>query len=77
MLWRRGLLEDFSDLAAAAPEAFPAPLDAPVVASFKEGDAAAPPAADGLGSPATESPCPTADMAFILSLGRVFVEPME
>lgn len=75
MLGRCGLPEDFSDL--AAPEAFPAPLDAPVVAPFEVGDAVAPPAADGPGPPATESPCPTAAMAFTLSLGRVLVEPIE
>lgn len=79
MLWRCGLLEDFSDFAAAAaaPELFPAPLDAPAVAPFKVGGAVAIPTADGPGPPATESPCPTAAMALILSLGRVLVEPME
>ncbi len=78
MLWRCGPLEDLSDLtAAAAPEDFPAPLDTPVVAPFKVGDAVAPCTADGPGAPATESPCPTAAMALILSLGRVLVEPME
>ena len=51
MLCRRGLLEDFSDLAAA----FPADLDVPGVASFKVGGAAAPSTADGPDSPATES----------------------
>lgn len=73
MLWRRGLLDDFSDLAAA----FPAALDGPGVGSFIAGGAAAPSTADKLDSPATESPCPTADIAFSLSLGRVLVEPME
>lgn len=79
MLWRCGLLEDFSDLAAAAaaPEVFPAPLDDPAGAPFKVGDVMAFPTADGPGPPATESPCPTAAMAPILSLGRVLVEPME
>lgn len=79
MLWRGVALEDFSDLtaAAAAPELFPAPLDAPAVAPFKEEDAVAIPTADGPGPPATESPCPTVAMACILSLGRVLVEPME
>ena len=79
MLWRCGLLEDFSDLAAAAtaPEAFPAPLDALVVAPLKVGDAVGPPNADGPGPPATETSCPTVAMALILSLGRVLVEPME
>lgn len=77
MPWRCGLLEDFSVLAAAAaPEAFPAPLDA-AFAPFNAGDAAAPPTVDGPGSPATESPCPTVAMALTLSLGRVLVEPME
>lgn len=77
MPWRCGLPEAFSDLAAAAPpEAFPVSLDAPVVVSFKVGDAVASRTADGPGPPAKES-CPTAAMAFILSLGRVLVEPME
>lgn len=77
MLWRRGLPEDFSDLASAAPEALAAPLGAAVVAAFKVGDAVAPSNADGPGPPATESPCPTEAMALTLSLGRVLVEPME
>lgn len=79
MPWRCGLPEDLSDLAAvAAPEAFPAPLDAPFAASFEVGGAAAAhPSVDGPGPPATDNPCPTAAMALILSLGRVLVEPME
>lgn len=82
MLWRLGLPEDFSDFAAAAaPEAFPAPLDAPVVSTFKVGDCVALPTADGPGPcpgpPTTESPCPMAAMALTLSLGRVLVEPTE
>lgn len=82
MPWRCGLPLDFSDLAAAAaPEAFPAPLDAPVVASLIGEGAVAPFTADGPGPgpgpPATDSPCPTAAMALSLSLGRVLVEPME
>lgn len=79
MLWRCGLLEDLSALAAAAsPAAFLAPLDAAFVAPLKVGEAAPPPtAADGPGSPTTESPCPTEAMALILSLGSVLVEPME
>lgn len=90
MPWRCGLPLDFSDLAAAAaPEAFPAPLDAPAVASLIGEGAVAPFTADGPGPgpspgpgpgpgpPATESPCPTAAMALSLSLGRVLVEPME
>lgn len=81
MPWRCGLPEDFSDFAAvgvAAPEeAFPAPLDAPLATSFKVGGTAVSVIADGPGPPATDSPCPTAAMALILSLGRVLVEPME
>lgn len=82
MPWRCGLPLDFSDLAAAAaPGAFPAPLDAPAVASLIGDCAVAPFTADGSGPgpgpPATESPCPTTAMALSLSLGRVLVEPME
>lgn len=75
MPWRCGLPEAFSDLAAAAGD--PEPLPAPLPATFKEGEADPPPADDGPGSPATDSPCPTEDMALTLSLGRVLVEPME
>lgn len=77
MLWRRGLLEDFSDLTAASLESFPAPLDVPGFSPLRVLDAAAPSTDDGPGPAATESPCPTALMALILSLGRVLVEPME
>lgn len=78
MLWRCEPLDDLSDLAAeAVPEAFPAPLDAPVVAPFEVEGAGAPLTVVGPGPPATDSPCPTAAMALTLSLGRVLVEPME
>lgn len=85
MRWRCGLPEDSAAatavvVAAAAPEAFPAPLELPFAfsADFKVGEAETAPAADGPGpSAATVSCCPTAAMALILSLGRVLVEPME
>lgn len=73
--WRCWLVEDFSDLAAAAdPEAFPLPLGAPVFAAFTALGSAGP---DSPEPPAEESACPTAATALSLSLGRVWVEPME
>ena len=78
MLWRCGLPEDLSALGdAAAPVAFPPPFDAAFVDSFKVGGTEASPSViNGPGPAATESPF-TVAMAFILSLGRVLVEPME
>lgn len=70
---------DFSALADAADTAvaFPAPFKEPVLALFVVGEGDASAAADGPDSSATERDCPTAAMAFTLSLGNVWVEPME